>query len=98
MIRHVVLFTLKEPAQPTLDELLAELEDLRGAIPEIRSLVCGRNVASTPHSAVLTVDVDDERALRTYREHPAHQPVLVRLRDLAERIEVVDFAFDAPTP
>jgi Stress responsive A/B Barrel Domain len=39
------------------------------------------------------VDVADEAALGTYREHPSHQPALERLRAIASQIVVADIAF-----
>lgn len=90
MIRHLVLFTLRADMHNELDNLLHDLRSLPDAIPSIRSLSCGPNLAPTPFTAALTVDVDDEKALEAYRDHPAHEPVLSRLRSAADQIQVAD--------
>ena len=34
--------------------------------------------------------MDDQQALERYRSHPAHIPIVERMRVIAERIEVAD--------
>jgi hypothetical protein len=98
MLRHVVMITLREDAEPALDERLRALEaGLRGmpaAIPEIRALELGRDVVHGARSAqlVLIVDLDDLEALERYRVHPAHRDVVERLiQPTVEKISAVDF-------
>ncbi len=90
MIRHIVLFTLRPDALDQLPALLVALKELEGAVPQVLSLACDRNLAASTYTAALTVDVKDERALEEYRAHPKHQPVLKRLRTVADRIDVAD--------
>ena len=87
MIRHIVLFSMKKPAD--LDGMVHALLNLR-SIPEVVALSCSRNLASSEFDAALTVDVRDAEALQAYREHPQHAPVLERMRDSCRRIDVAD--------
>jgi hypothetical protein len=90
LIRHVVVFTVAEAHRHELDALIEELRALPGEIAEIEALACGRSLGATGFDAALTVDVADEAALAAYREHPAHQPSLQRLRAVASQIVVAD--------
>lgn len=90
MIRHIVLFTLKPEAAGELPALLAALQELPATVSQVLDLACGENLAASPYTAALTVDVAGERALEEYRAHPEHQPVLEWLRAVADRIDVAD--------
>jgi stress responsive alpha/beta barrel protein len=90
VIRHIVLFTLKPEAADELPALLAALQELRATVPQVLDLACGLNLAASPYTAALTVDVASELALEEYRAHPEHQPVLELLRAVADRIDVAD--------
>jgi hypothetical protein len=92
VIRHIVLFSMKDETDGLLDELVGGLIALR-SIPDVIDLSCSRNLASTDFDAALTVDLRDMEGLDNYRQHPDHAPVLVRLRALCRRIEVADIEF-----
>jgi hypothetical protein len=92
VIRHIVIFSVEAGRRNELDVLIEELLTLRGEIDEIEAIACGRSLGATGFDAALTVDVADEAALGAYREHPAHQPVLERLRAIASQIVVADIA------
>ena len=90
MIRHIVVFSVESARVSELDELIDALRALADQIDEIEAIACGRVLNATEFDAALTVDVADEAALAAYREHPAHQPVLERLRAMASKIVVAD--------
>jgi Stress responsive A/B Barrel Domain len=90
MIRHIVVFSVEGARRTELDELIADLRALADEIDEIEAIACGRPLNATEFDAALTVDVADEAALTAYREHPAHEPVLERLRAIASTIVVAD--------
>jgi Stress responsive A/B Barrel Domain len=90
VLYHVVLLKLKSEKAAQLDSLLEELRELRG-LPMVVSLACGRDVAAAGYDAALVVAVAGPDELAAYRSHPAHQPVLARLRDACEALAVVDF-------
>ena len=92
MIRHIVLFSVDDNARDELAVLIDELTALPGQIDAIEALAVGRPLNAGAHDCALTVDVLDEHALQTYREHPAHQPVVDRLRRIATEMVVADIA------
>ena len=87
MIRHIVLFTLKDHDGNDLIESLRSLPD---QVPVIQALSLGRSIKPGTHEYALTVDVADEDALEKYRNDPAHVPVAARLREVAVEVAVAD--------
>ncbi len=101
MLRHVVMISLTEDADPALDERLAALESglraMPASIPDIRHLEVGRDVVRGARSAqlVLIVDLDDLDALDRYRVHPAHRAVVEHMiTPTVMKISAVDFLVD----
>jgi len=91
MLRHVVIWSMSEGPGEELDELLLELRALPDQIEEIVELSAGQLLNETDFDAVLCVDVADADALERYRAHPAHQPVLKRLRASTLQLIVADY-------
>jgi hypothetical protein len=91
MIRHVVLWTMEDGRLEELDDLLADLRELPGKVEEIAALSAGRLLNESSLDAALCVDVSDADALQRYRDHPEHQPVARRLREVALEIVVADY-------
>ncbi|MTV23965.1 hypothetical protein FTX61_00805 [Nitriliruptoraceae bacterium ZYF776] len=87
---HVVRFELghlDEDTRADLERQLAALVDL----DVVRFLRLGRDVED-PAVTGLLVGLDDAAALAVYRDHPDHQPVVARVRELgvtATRLDVL---------
>lgn len=94
MLRHVVLFTFK--AEVAASERASILDALRGLatnVPSLRSLVVGENISparAQGYTHVLLETFDDRAGLASYAAHPAHLPVLARIRDAAAQLIAVD--------
>jgi hypothetical protein len=84
---------MAEGHEGELDDVLRELRELPGQIEEIEDLSAGRLLNESAMEAVLCVDLADADALRRYRSHPAHQPVLTRLRETAADLLAADYQF-----
>ncbi|GAA4526056.1 MULTISPECIES: Dabb family protein [Nonomuraea] len=79
MIRHVVLFTWSpEATEEQKAAVAAELRELPGQIPEIRSYLLGPDAGINPgnHDFAVVADFDSEDDYRAYRDHPRHQAVI----------------------
>lgn len=82
MIRHVVMWTLKDHAEgndrATNARLVKQrLEALHGKIPGLRAIEVGIDFSATADSAdvVLVSDFDSEESLHAYHSHPEHEAV-----------------------
>jgi hypothetical protein len=91
MVRHVVVWTMQAGNEGDLDGLLEALRALPARVPEIEALSAGRLLNATEYDAALCVDVADPEALERYRAHPAHQPVVAKLREVAATLVVADY-------
>lgn len=79
MLRHVIMFKLKESTitpegRKLAERLKNELEKLKEKIDVIRHLEVGINIVSVPHAydLILTVDFDSLEHFQEYKIHPEH--------------------------
>ena len=103
MIRHIVMWRLKEEAggQPKAANALAMqgwLEELPAQIPEINALEVGLNVNPSERAwdVVLVTSFEDEAGLAAYSSHPIHQAVVNSIRAVTAEARVVDFVAAEP--
>jgi len=82
MVRHIVLWRLKESAggrgkAENAAEIKRRLEDLNGKIPGIIQLEVGFDFSCTPDSSdiVLYSEFESRAALDAYQAHPLHEAV-----------------------
>lgn len=92
VITHVVLLTLKDPADR--DEAVSRLATLPESIPEIESLQVGTDGVATDGASdiVLITTHGDSSSLNTYQSHTVHQEFLSWLRPRLASRAVVDSA------
>lgn len=91
MIRHVVIWTLKNPAdaphfKALLDSCAALVPGTLGFEVGIRSDGLEANA-----DVVLVSDFADQAALDAYQNHPAHQAVVAQLGPLRSERRVLDY-------
>lgn len=94
VIRHIVLFAFKESIpESERASVLADLSGLRSAVPSLRSLEVGANISparAQGYTHILVETFDDRAGLAEYATHPAHLPVLARIREAAAQLIAVD--------
>lgn len=73
MVRHIVLYRLKEENREQNTLLMKEkLEGLNGRIEGLHGLRIDRDCNSHQYDVCLTADFDDLAALKHYKAHPLH--------------------------
>ena len=94
MVRHIVLFSFKpEIGAAERARIVDDLRGLRSAVPSLRSLEVGENISparAQGYTHILVETFDDRAGLAAYATHPAHLPVLARIRDAAAQLIAVD--------
>ena len=94
VLRHIVLFTFKADLPPSEQAMtLAALRALASTVPSLRSLEVAENISparAQGYTHVLLETFDDRAGLAAYAEHPAHLPVLARMRDATAQLIAVD--------
>lgn len=97
MIKHIVLWKLKQTAGATRQQNAAtikrELEALKARIPQIKKLEVGLNIA--PSDAAWDVSLysefESEQDLNLYQKHPEHVRVADFIAAVRESRAVVDY-------
>ncbi len=74
MIRHIVLFKLKEPTEENLAKTKEILLSMSGKVPELRSIEVGVDFLHSERSydIALSVEVESREALESYQRDPYH--------------------------
>ena len=79
MFRHIVLLTIADDAPVTaVSDILAGLDTLPGAIPEIDAYRVGIDAGLAEGNATIGIVADfaDQAAYEVYRDHPVHRAVI----------------------
>lgn len=93
MVKHIVMFKLKEKSPGNLKILTSALNGMKGAIETLRLLEIGEDFKGSDRSfdLVLTTHFDNRQGLETYAGHKIHQPVIQLARSLCSQTVVVDY-------
>jgi len=94
MIKHIVFMKFKASVTDNnITELETAMAGLPGKIPEIREYQFGRDIIHSERSYdfALISAFDDLEAMKRYQVHPAHLPVIAKVKELSETILAVDF-------
>jgi hypothetical protein len=98
MLRHVVMWKLKESAEGASREENAQ--KLKAKLETCRSIVKGQGYFEVgtaqpgfdcTYDVVLVSDFDDKAALKAYQDHPKHQVVKDFVAAVREERQCVDF-------
>jgi len=98
MIKHIVLWKLKEPTNgktknETAEQLKAALEGLRGKIKEIHVIEVGINfnAADTASDVSLYSEFKTQADLESYQKHPEHLKVVELVKQVTVERRVSDY-------
>ena len=98
MIKHIVMFRLKESAlgrikNENLQELKILLESLQEKIPVVKSLEVGINMGKSASASDIALysEFDDIKALEEYRIHPEHVKVVEFIDKICSERRVADY-------
>ena len=95
MIKHVVMFQLKDKTPTELQHLRNILHALPPLIPQLRHMETGVDVLHSPRSMdlALITHFDNLADLKTYATHPEHLKVAGWTSEHCSLIKAVDFEF-----
>lgn len=93
MVKHIVMFKLKEKTPENLSSLASALNGMQGRIETLKYLEVGEDFKGSERSfdLVLTTHFDDRDGLATYADHEVHQPVIHLARSLCSQTVVADY-------
>ena len=95
MVKHVVVFKLKEDKKAELDNFVQMLRDLPSKIGIVKSYEVGIDSLKSPYSfdVALISTYESMEDLFKYKEHEAHDEFVDYMRTVCEPIKAVDFEF-----
>ncbi|TYA14877.1 Dabb family protein [Paenibacillus faecis] len=95
MIKHIVLFKLKDSSPASIETTAGVLRGLKGKVEQLRDLEVGIDVVKSPRSydIALVATFDSLEDLEGYQVHPEHQKVIEHMTQVRESQVAVDFEF-----
>ena len=98
MIKHIVMFRLKESAlgkskDENLQVLKVLLESLQDKIPVVKCLEVGINMGTSASASDIALysEFDNMQALEDYRIHPEHVKVVEFIEKVCSERRVADY-------
>ena len=98
MLKHIVLFKLKENAEGASKEqnatrMIEMLHALRARIPQIHHLEAGTNVipSDAAYDVAIYSEFANEQDLKTYAQHAEHLKVVEFVKKVVESRVAVDY-------
>ncbi len=96
MIRHIVLFKIKDEFKSEIPQLVQAFYGMIGKVDGLLQLEAGADILHSDRSydlALITV-FRDRDAFDAYQTHPAHLPVKKRMHEVRETSVACDFLMD----
>ena len=93
MIRHIVLFKIKDEFKDEIPQLVKNFYGMKGIIEGMLDLEAGQDVLHSERSydlALITV-FDTMESFRAYQTHPVHMPVKKRMHEVRSASVACDF-------
>ena len=93
MVKHIVMFKLKEKNAENMEAAVSTLRGLDGKIKSLRFIEVGVDFKETERSydLVLTTHFDDQEGLSVYDSHSTHLLVIETMRNVCSNTIVVDY-------
>lgn len=95
MIRHIVLFKIKDEYKHELPQLVEAFYGMKGKIEGMLDLQAGQDILHSERSydlALITV-FDSMQAFQAYQTHPVHLPVKKHMHEVRSASVACDFTF-----
>lgn len=93
MLRHVVLYTIKDEFKSEIPQLVENFYNMKGKIEGLLDLESGQDILGSERSydLALVMLFTDRTAFENYLTHPAHLPVKKRMHEVRSGSVSCDF-------
>ena len=95
MIRHIVMFKIKDEFKSEIPQLVKNFYGMKGKIEGMVDLEAGADFLGSERSydlALITI-FESKEAFQAYQTHPVHQPVRKRMHEVRSASVACDFEF-----
>ena len=95
MLRHIVMFKLKDRTAAHIQEVAARLRSMEGHIDELQAIEVGVNIVKSARAfdIALVTEFADQDALDRYIVHPVHKGISQYMSEQRETSAAVDYLF-----
>ncbi len=95
MIRHIVLFKIKDEYKEEIPQLVQNFYGMKGKIEGMTDLEAGADILHSERSydVALITTFDTRAAFDAYQTHPVHMPVKKRMGEVRVSSVACDFEF-----
>ena len=93
MIRHIVMFKIKDEFRGEIPQLVKNFQGMKGRIEGMLELEAGQDILHSERSydlALITL-FEDRAAFDAYQAHPVHLPVKKRMHEVRSASVACDF-------
>ena len=96
MIRHIVLFKIKDEYKAEIPQLVRNFYGMKGKVEGLVDLEAGGDilVSERSYDLALVTLFTDRAAFDAYQTHPAHLPVKKRMHEVRSGSVACDFEVD----
>ncbi len=93
MIRHIVMFRIKDEFKDEIPQLVENFKEMKGRIEGMLDLEAGADILHSERSydLALTTVFEDRAAFDAYQTHPVHLPVKKRMHEVRSASVACDF-------
>ena len=94
MIKHIVMWKFKENEEENMKKFLNGLNNLKGIIPEIKSIETGINInPKNEYNAILISEFETMEDLEKYKTNPEHIKVSTLCKKIRLDRQAIDYEF-----
>ncbi len=95
MIRHIVMFKIKDECKAEIPQLVEAFYGMKGRIEGMTDLEAGADFLHSGRSydLALTTVFTDRKYFDAYADHPVHRPVKAHMHEVMESSVACDFEF-----
>ena len=93
MIRHIVMFKIKDEFKSEIPQLVKNFYGMKGKIEGLLELEVGTDFLGSERSyhLALTCTFDNEEHFKAYVDHPVHKPVKAYMHAVRETSVACDY-------
>ena len=95
MIRHIVMFKIKNEYKSEIPQLVKNFYGMKGKIEGMTELEAGADFLGSERSydLALVTSFVDRAAFEAYQTHPVHQPVRKRMHEVRSASVACDYEY-----
>ncbi len=96
MIRHIVLFKIKDEYKSEIPQLAQNFYTMLGKVEGLLALSAGGDILGSERSydLALVCDFQDRASFDAYQTHPAHMPIKKRMHEVRSGSVACDFVIE----